>query len=615
MSQNQSYFWQTTKHNVYLKRSARLQMLIALMAVLTFSTICQAEVARNAIDDNDATLSAPSIFPDDKKYLKDAMKVNAANELNESEATKETKANTGFIDAFSASISVILFTELGDKTFFIAAIMAMRHPRLIVFAGAISALALMTVLSVVFGMAATIIPKVYTYYISTALFAIFGLKMIYEGYFMKDSDAQEELEEVQSTLRKREDELMRSKRDKYDDVDTKRKNSNSDKEDEELESGAGATTTIANNGITTTTIITHNTNPEMSHRQRKQNNNNNLNKVHKNTNKSGCDVNKDNADSDNSSCHENEIFLNGINGGVVVGANVGDNMKITNCHSSPALSASVLSNKTEQTNCDEFTNSPNKINFKANKSNNDSNDNDVNATDNDDVLTVDSGHGGTPIHGKRVILSSKQQQQQPNTGSVDLTTTIVHSASASAVLMLHNEENKNNMHEIIAGTSTNSLNSLNLNSNSSGVEVNGVVSVGVVGVQPNGELKQLGGSMKRLERTASLVQDPESGVVRKIPKKSATHLSMRILMQAFTMTFLAEWGDRSQLTTIILAASKNVYGVITGGIIGHSICTGLAVIGGRMVAAKISLRTVTIIGGIVFVGFAVYALVVKPDDI
>ncbi|XP_067637303.1 uncharacterized protein [Eurosta solidaginis] len=580
MSQNQSYFWQTTKHNVYLKRSARLQMLIALMAVLTFSTICQAEVARNAIDDNDATLSAPSIFPDDKKYLKDAMKVNAANELNESEATKETKANTGFIDAFSASISVILFTELGDKTFFIAAIMAMRHPRLIVFAGAISALALMTVLSVVFGMAATIIPKVYTYYISTALFAIFGLKMIYEGYFMKDSDAQEELEEVQSTLRKREDELMRSKRDKYDDVDTKRKNSNSDKEDEELESGAGATTTIANNGITTTTIITHNTNPEMSHRQRKQNNNNNLNKVHKNTNKSGCDVNKDNADSDNSSCHENEIFLNGINGGVVVGANVGDNMKITNCHSSPALSASVLSNKTEQTNCDEFTNSPNKINFKANKSNNDSNDNDVNATDNDDVLTVDSGHGGTPIHGKRVILSSKQQQQQPNTG-----------------------------------TSTNSLNSLNLNSNSSGVEVNGVVSVGVVGVQPNGELKQLGGSMKRLERTASLVQDPESGVVRKIPKKSATHLSMRILMQAFTMTFLAEWGDRSQLTTIILAASKNVYGVITGGIIGHSICTGLAVIGGRMVAAKISLRTVTIIGGIVFVGFAVYALVVKPDDI
>lgn len=53
----------------------------------------------------------------------------------------------GFIHAFVASISVILVSELGDKTFFIAAIMAMRHPRLVVFAGAMAALGLMTVLS------------------------------------------------------------------------------------------------------------------------------------------------------------------------------------------------------------------------------------------------------------------------------------------------------------------------------------------------------------------------------------------------------------------------------------------------------------------------------------
>lgn len=53
----------------------------------------------------------------------------------------------GFIHAFVASISVILVSELGDKTFFIAAIMAMRHPRLIVFSGAIGALGLMTILS------------------------------------------------------------------------------------------------------------------------------------------------------------------------------------------------------------------------------------------------------------------------------------------------------------------------------------------------------------------------------------------------------------------------------------------------------------------------------------
>lgn len=57
------------------------------------------------------------------------------------------------------------------------------------------------------------------------------------------------------------------------------------------------------------------------------------------------------------------------------------------------------------------------------------------------------------------------------------------------------------------------------------------------------------------------------------------------------MTFVAEWGDRSQLTTIILGARESVIGVILGGIIGHAICTGIAVVGGRLLAQKISIRT------------------------
>lgn len=57
------------------------------------------------------------------------------------------------------------------------------------------------------GKLANVIPHVYTYYISTALFAIFGLKMLRDGYYMSPSDAQEELEEVQSDLKKREDEV------------------------------------------------------------------------------------------------------------------------------------------------------------------------------------------------------------------------------------------------------------------------------------------------------------------------------------------------------------------------------------------------------------------------
>lgn len=46
----------------------------------------------------------------------------------------------GFWPAFFKSLSMIIVTELGDKTFFIAAVLAMRYDRLLVFGGAIGKL-------------------------------------------------------------------------------------------------------------------------------------------------------------------------------------------------------------------------------------------------------------------------------------------------------------------------------------------------------------------------------------------------------------------------------------------------------------------------------------------
>ncbi|KOB64478.1 Uncharacterized protein OBRU01_24198, partial [Operophtera brumata] len=108
-----------------------------------------------------------------------------------------------FLQGFIASLSVVIVSELGDKTFFIAAIMAMKHPRIIVFAGAISALVFMTILSAAFGWIATVIPRVYTYYISAALFAIFGLKMLRDGWKMDPNEGQEELEEENTPKERR----------------------------------------------------------------------------------------------------------------------------------------------------------------------------------------------------------------------------------------------------------------------------------------------------------------------------------------------------------------------------------------------------------------------------
>ncbi|VDM31101.1 unnamed protein product [Hydatigera taeniaeformis] len=63
-----------------------------------------------------------------------------------------------------------------------------------------------------------------------------------------------------------------------------------------------------------------------------------------------------------------------------------------------------------------------------------------------------------------------------------------------------------------------------------------------------------------------------------------------IFVEAFVMTFLAEWGDRSQITTIVLAAREDVAGVIVGGVLGHGLCTGLAVLAGRIVAHRIPVK-------------------------
>ncbi|KAI9491849.1 hypothetical protein BDB00DRAFT_766278 [Zychaea mexicana] len=79
-----------------------------------------------------------------------------------------------------------------------------------------------------------------------------------------------------------------------------------------------------------------------------------------------------------------------------------------------------------------------------------------------------------------------------------------------------------------------------------------------------------------------------------------------VFVQTFVLTFLGEWGDRSQISTIALAAANNVYWVTAGVIVGHTLCTALAVVGGRMLAAKISVRTVTLAGAVLFLIFGIY---------
>ena len=63
-------------------------------------------------------------------------------------------------------------------------------------AGALGALAVMTVLSAGMGWIIQVIPRVYTFYASTLLFAVVGVKLLREGLRMSPDEESEELEEV-----------------------------------------------------------------------------------------------------------------------------------------------------------------------------------------------------------------------------------------------------------------------------------------------------------------------------------------------------------------------------------------------------------------------------------
>ncbi len=83
----------------------------------------------------------------------------------------------------------------------------------------------------------------------------------------------------------------------------------------------------------------------------------------------------------------------------------------------------------------------------------------------------------------------------------------------------------------------------------------------------------------------------------------------KMVLESFTLIFLAEWGDRTQFATIALAAANNPIGVTVGAILGHTICAVIAVVAGKSIAGRISEKLITLIGGGLFVLFGVFALV------
>ena len=102
----------------------------------------------------------------------------------------------GSLEALVQSFAMILVSEVGDKTFLIAAILAMSNPRLVVFAGAFGSLVVMSILSAAMGhILPSLLPRRWTQLAAGVLFLVFGTKMMIEAGNEKIQEEMKEAEE------------------------------------------------------------------------------------------------------------------------------------------------------------------------------------------------------------------------------------------------------------------------------------------------------------------------------------------------------------------------------------------------------------------------------------
>lgn len=127
----------------------------------------------------------------------------AASVATIADATEAVEATGGLLDGFLQAFLLIFFSEIGDKTFFIAVILATQQDKATVFAGTFGALAVMTVISVGIGQVFHVAEEAsgallssdvpWDDYLAIALLLFFGVQTILSA---EEETAEEEEEDA-----------------------------------------------------------------------------------------------------------------------------------------------------------------------------------------------------------------------------------------------------------------------------------------------------------------------------------------------------------------------------------------------------------------------------------
>ena len=84
----------------------------------------------------------------------------------------------------------------------------------------------------------------------------------------------------------------------------------------------------------------------------------------------------------------------------------------------------------------------------------------------------------------------------------------------------------------------------------------------------------------------------------------------RVIWKTIALISLAEWGDKSQISIVTLAAISNAFYVAIGAVLGIALCSFLAVMMGSILSKYISEKKMSVIAGVVFAIFAIITSIV-----
>jgi putative Ca2+/H+ antiporter (TMEM165/GDT1 family) len=102
-----------------------------------------------------------------------------------------------------------------------------------------------------------------------------------------------------------------------------------------------------------------------------------------------------------------------------------------------------------------------------------------------------------------------------------------------------------------------------------------------------------------------------NSLVNEEDRKTNKESTWKLAIELFTFLCLSEFGDKSEITTVTIAAVYNIYAVLIGTMLAYFCDIAIAAFLGHWVGKYLTEKMMSIIGGVLFIGFAIQILIIR----